>query len=125
MSFNAIKENSKLLFVITCAIILNLLGAILGKYAANNIGLTPFFCFLFLLICTNYFLRTIFWVIIGKYYQLSYIYPVLSINYVFAFLVGMLLFKEAFAWNHLIGAITITLGVSFITQSKHRKEKTS
>jgi drug/metabolite transporter (DMT)-like permease len=62
------------------------------------------------------------WLFLGKRYQLSYVYPLLSVNYILSLFVGVTVFHEPFVLQRLIGAMIILCGVSLISFSKHRNE---
>lgn len=66
--------------------------------------------------------QMLMWLWLGKRYQLSFIYPLMGINYVIAVFVGRVVFKESTSWQVLIGALIISLGVFLITSSPHRDE---
>ncbi len=70
-----------------------------------------------------YGLRAAIWLVLGRRYQLSYIYPVLGINYVLSLFVGMAVFNEPFIWQRMFGAVVILFGVSLLSFSTHRDEK--
>ncbi len=69
-----------------------------------------------------YALRAVFWLLVGKRYQLSFIYPVLGINYVLSLFVGMLIFDEPFRLRRLVASVIILCGVILITYSKEKNE---
>jgi drug/metabolite transporter (DMT)-like permease len=66
--------------------------------------------------------QTLFWLWVGKQYQLSYIYPFMGINYILSLVVGMLAFREPFSWQATIGSAIIMAGVLLISSSPHRDE---
>jgi drug/metabolite transporter (DMT)-like permease len=69
-----------------------------------------------------YLLRTLVWLFLGKYYQLSYVYPFIGLNYILSVFVGVLFFDEDFQMKRLIGSILILCGVLIITRSKHQND---
>lgn len=69
-----------------------------------------------------YLLRTIIWLFLGRHYQISYVYPLLSINYVLSLFVGMAVFHEPFDLRRFAGAMVILCGVSILSFSKHRDD---
>ncbi len=69
---------------------------------------------------STYLVRLALWLIVGKRYQLSFIYPVLELNYFFSYLVGIWCFQEAFSWVQIMGLSLICVGVLVITTSPHR-----
>lgn len=113
----------QLSLVAVAAVLLNISGAIVGKYIAMKLTAfyiaLPLFCFLTII----YVGRVFFWIFIGRIYQISYIYPVLSINYLFSFLLGILLFEERFQGKRLVGSLVIIMGVLVVSLSKHKYER--
>ena len=113
----------ELVLITILALALNMGGALLAKYLAMNIGPTAAFVVLFLLLCVVYVMQVVFWILVGKRWQLSYIYPFLSINYVFSFVLGIYLFSEPFLPRRLLGACIIACGVVVLSLSRHKQER--
>lgn len=114
----------KLFSVVLVAVLLNISGAIIGKYIAlADEWFYDIISLGVLLICV-YIGRMQFWTYVSRIYQLSYIYPFLSINYLASFGLGMLLFSESFSWEKLIGSLIIGSGVLVISMSKYKVEET-
>lgn len=109
--------------IIALALALNMSGAVITKYLAMNIGFNTLFVTLCALLGLTFAIRIVFWILVGKRWQLSYIYPVLSINYLFSFLLGMYLFNEQFEVGRCVGALIIVSGVLVVSISKHRYER--
>jgi len=101
---------------------LNLGSGILIKMSPSYYGRYLLLGGLILFVSGIYFLRTLMWLFLGRHYQISYVYPLLSINYVLSLFVGMLIFHESFVFQRLIGAVIILCGVTLISFSKHRNE---
>jgi len=76
---------------------------------------------LFVLGCA-YLAMTLMWLRLGKHYQLSFIYPIVGLNYVVAAILGVMAFGEPFAWQVFVGAASITTGVALISSTPHRHE---
>jgi drug/metabolite transporter (DMT)-like permease len=106
----------------TVGIILNISGAIITKYLTMNMDNILLLIVLLFSLFIALLLRVIYWVIIGKKYQLSFIYPLLSINYFLSFILGMILFNELYKPNRLIGSIIIIIGVMFVSYSSNKYE---
>jgi len=113
----------KLTLAIIAAVTLNISGAVVGKYVALNLAAVPIVVPLIGLLGGIYAGRVVFWISVGRVFQLSYIYPVLSINYLFSFLLGMGLFDEGFYSQRLAGALVIMAGVVIVSLSEHRYER--
>ena len=62
------------------------------------------------------------WLALGKRFQLSYIHPFLSLNYVLAVFLGMAAFAEPFRTGRLIGGLIIALSVALLSRSPHVRE---
>ncbi len=112
-----------IVFVAAAAVLLNISGAIVAKYVAVNTAVLYIVLPLGGLLMAIYLARMVFWIVVGRKYQLSYIYPVLSINYVFSFLLGMYLFNEQFELARCIGAFIIVAGVLVVSLSEHKYER--
>jgi len=112
-----------LYFSIFLLLFFNLIGAILIKYSAQFHSNFRYLCLFFASLACVYALRALLWLIIGKRYQLSFVYPFLGINYILSWFVGITLFNEPVVLKRFVGAITILLGVTILTFSKHRHEK--
>lgn len=112
-----------ILLVTATAVLLNISGAIIAKYIAVNTATFYIALPLCVLLLAIYLGRTVFWILVGRKYQLSYIYPVLSINYVFSFLLGMYLFNEQFEVGRCLGAFIIVAGVLVVSLSEHKYER--
>lgn len=107
---------------IAALLFLNLGSSVLIKFSPNYYGEYFLLGGLVILLLGVYFCRTLIWLFLGKRYQLSYVYPLLSVNYVLSLFVGMLVFNEPFTTQRLVGALIILVGVFLISFSKHRYE---
>ena len=105
------------------AVLLNITGVITAKYIAVNITLLYIAIPLGVLLMTICLVRMVFWILVGRKYQLSFIYPVLSVNYIFSFLLGIYLFNEQFEMGRCIGAFIIVAGVLVVSLSEHKYER--
>lgn len=112
--------------LVATALFLNMSGAVISKFIAINMTTaTALALGLLALLAANHLCRVFFWITAGRHFQLSYIYPVLSINYLFSFLLGMAVFREAFEWNRLLGSLIIVAGVACVTTTDHQRETTN
>ena len=109
--------------IVVLALALNMIGALIAKYLAMSNGVNALSIALFVSLLVVFGMRILFWIAVGKRYQLSYIYPVLSINYLFSFLLGMYLFNEPFYLNRCLGAVIIAGGVLVVSLSRHKDER--
>ncbi|TVY09779.1 EamA family transporter [Paenibacillus cremeus] len=62
-----------------------------------------------------YFVSAMLWIIILSKYDLSFVSPMLAINYVFSLFIGYYIFSEDINIYRIIGAIIVTFGVVLIT----------
>ncbi len=113
------QENTlKLGAVIFAMLFFNALGGVVAKYIAFSDGWLLFL--LSLLLGATFFARAVAWMWAGKHYQLSYIYPFMSINFIVATLIGSWLFHERITFGKVVGSLLIVLGVYVLTNSKSR-----
>ncbi|MBM9520040.1 hypothetical protein JWG39_09460 [Desulforhopalus vacuolatus] len=109
-----------------CGLILlilsNLLGGVLIKISPIYYNKHSAIALLSLTLVCVYGVRTLLWLLLGKKYQLSFIYPLLGVNYILSLFVGILFFHEPFIFQRLAGAVIILVGVSIITLSKYRDD---
>ena len=103
-------------------LVLNLVGGILIKFSPRYYHDLIFLGVLLAFLAGVYGVRSAVWLLLGKRYQLSFIYPILGINYVLSLVVGMAVFHEPFVLQRLVGAVIILCGVMLISFSKHRNE---
>lgn len=114
-----------LLVSIIILLLLNLGSGILIKYSPSYYEDYVLLGGLVILLSGIYFFRALMWLFLGKRYQLSYVYPLLSVNYVLSLLVGMTVFQEPFSGRRLTGSLIILIGVALISFSRHRDEPLS
>ncbi|MFP6585005.1 MAG: hypothetical protein VCD00_20910 [Candidatus Hydrogenedentota bacterium] len=130
MNSSSEQQNNKVAWTpqigfVAIAIVLNMSGAIIGKYIALSIDTRLSLAVgLAALLLLNHLCRVFFWVAAGRRLQLSYIYPILSVNYPLAFMLGLFMFGESFEWNRFLGSIIIVLGVVSVTLSSNQLEQT-
>jgi len=111
-----------IVIVTIIGLVINISGTIITKYLAMNMSDIPVAIFLFFCLLFALLLRVLYWVIIGKNYQLSFIYPLLGINYILSFLLGIFLFNEPFLINRMIGSMVILIGVAVVSYSNNKYE---
>ena len=113
-------------FVLTSSVLfllfLNLASWFLVKISPAFYGQYLMLAGLIAVVTGSYLIQTIIWLWLGRYYQISYVYPMLSINYVLSLFVGMIVFHEPFVLQRFVGAVIILVGVVFISSSRHRHE---
>ena len=76
--------------------------------------------------CTNWWLigsglsmitATVLWFYIIKNNDLSLVYPLISISYIFGMLAAVYIFHETVPLSRWIGVVLIMIGVAFLTKS--------
>jgi drug/metabolite transporter (DMT)-like permease len=112
-----------LLLLIIFLLALNLSAGVLIKISPSYYTNLPALAGLAVGLFGLYFVQTIIWLVIGKKYQLSYVYPFMSINYVLALVVGLFLFHEQTTISRTAGAFIIMLGSILIATSPHSQDK--
>ena len=114
----------KVLFHATPLLLLNMGSFVLIKFLGQGSQTMHLVTQLLLLglLGVSYMTMMMLWLWIGKLYQLSYVYPLLGLNYVFAVMVGAALFNDPFTWQSLLGGIIIATGVAILSTSPNRLE---
>lgn len=110
---------------IVLALLLNLAGSLaLKAFTAVPISLLSLSLFA-LLLGGIYLARAISWLALGRRFQLSFVYPLLSINYLAAYAIGLLFFNEALSLKRVLGCLLISGGAALLGRSKHSTETNS
>lgn len=104
------------------ALCLNIAGAVVTKFLAINISRPALFLVLAVFLGLIYLGRFIFWLAAGRKYKLSFFYPFLSINYVIAYFLGIILFGEPINNGRLFAALVIVAGVAILATSGDKYE---
>ena len=112
----------KFIGVVLLVIFLNLSGALVTKVLALHLSDLAISVLLAILLVIIYSGRFAYWIWAGKRYQLSYLYPFISLTYLFSLLLGYLLFREPVTVQKVLGCGLIVIGVFVVGQSKHRSE---
>jgi drug/metabolite transporter (DMT)-like permease len=113
----------KTYIIIILAIVLNLSGAIIGKFIVNNLSNAILLFALVLSLILIYLARFKYWIWVGKRYQLTYIYPFISLSYVFSLFAGYYFFNENVSIYKIFGSIIIVLGVFTVSYSKNKRDE--
>ncbi len=100
----------------------NLVSIIAGKYMGLNLSFLRNFIFWLIILVIAYAVKVFFWFILHRKFQLSFIYPVLSLNYFFSLILGKVLFQEAITVKKIIGSAIIVTGVFIIMMSNKKLE---
>ncbi|MDD3628550.1 MAG: hypothetical protein RBR58_03690 [Candidatus Humimicrobiaceae bacterium] len=125
MEFKNTGKKFFYVFIIILTISINLLSIIAGKYIGMNLDFSKIFIFWLCVMILTYGLKFILWIILHRKFQLSFIYPFLSLNYFLSLYVGKILFNEPITLKKIIGSIVIVAGVCVITMSGKKLESDS
>ena len=106
----------KLAIGIITLLFLNAVGGIVGKYIALSSGWLVLV--LTIALFGSFGARAVAWIQMGKHYQLSYVYPFMSLNFVMATFLGQWLFNEPVTLGKVIGSALIMTGVLVLSTSK-------
>ena len=119
-------KNTRIKFFYILILILNisisLLSIIAGKYIGMNLNLSGILIIWLSVLILTYGLKFTFWLILHRRFQLSFIYPFLSLNYFLSLFLGKILFGEAITLTKIIGSAIIVAGVVIITMSSKKLE---
>jgi len=114
----------KLASAIALMLVLNLSGAFLIKFMTR---FWPDHLLLCGLLAAGVMVISIgrvgIWLALGRHFQLSYIHPFLSLNYVLAVFLGMAAFSEPFSVGRLIGGMIIAISVMLLSHSAYARDK--
>jgi len=125
MEFKNTGKKFFYVFVIVITLSINLLSIIAGKYISMNLDFPGVIIFWLCIMILTYGLKFILWIILHRKFQLSFIYPFLSLNYFLSLYVGKILFNEPITLKKIIGSIVIVAGVCVITMSGKKLESDS
>ncbi len=110
------------ILIIILTIIINLFTIIAGKYIGKNLEFSKIFVFWLSVLVITYGLKFTFWFFLNRKFKLSFIYPILSLNYFISLFLGKILFQEDINIQKIIGSIVIVIGVFIITMSSKKLE---
>lgn len=110
------------IFIIILTISINLLSIVAGKYIGMNLDLSGIFILWLSVMIITYGLKFALWFILHRKFQLSFIYPFLSLNYFLSLFLGKILFQEPVTLIKIIGSAIIVAGVFIISMSGKKLE---
>lgn len=108
--------------ILILTIITNLVSIIAGKYLGINLSFSRTFILWLAILIIAYGSKFFFWFFLHRRFKLSFIYPILSINYFFSLILGKVLFQEAITIQKVIGSIVLVIGVFIIMMSSKKLE---
>ena len=115
--------NARLAGAVSLAIGLNMAGAVASKYLALNLQDVLFAGVWGVLLIGVYGARMKYWVWAGRRYQLSFLYPFMSLSYVISLAIGFTLFGEEVTGSRVLGSLLIMAGVLTVGLSKNGEEE--
>ena len=95
MKINIFRSNIFYLFILFLTVANNLVSFIAGKYVAIDWSFSTTLLIAVIVMILSYAAKFLFWMILHKKFRLSFIYPILSINYFIALFLGRALFGES------------------------------
>lgn len=122
MRLKYINKNFFYITILILTISINLLSIIAGKYLGINLGFSRTFILWLAILIIAYGSKFFFWFFLHRRFKLSFIYPILSINYFFSLILGKVLFQEAITIQKVIGSIVLVIGVFIIMMSSKKLE---
>lgn len=122
MKSESSNKNFFYILIIVLTIIINLFTVIASKYIGVNLEFSKIFVFWLCVLIITYGLKFTFWFFLNRKFQLSFIYPILSLNYFISLFLGKILFQEDITINKIIGSVVIVIGVFIITMSSKKLE---
>ena len=122
MKFESSDKKFFYILIIILTIIINLFTIIASKYIGVNLEFSKIFVFWLSVLIITYSLKFTFWFFLNRKFQLSFIYPILSLNYFISLFLGKILFQEDITIKKIIGSIIIVIGVFIITMSSKKLE---
>jgi len=124
MKFKNTKEKIFYGLIIVLTVSTNLLGLIAGKYIGINLDFLRNLIFWLAVLIIAYIVKFLFWFVLHRKFQLSFIYPFLSLSYFFSLILGKVLFQEAITLQKIIGTVIIASGIVLIMMSGKKLEST-
>ena len=121
----------QLLSFVFVPILLTSSGEFVLKHELNNLTITPDFQGLLQLITSPFIVLSVslivcgglLWLVAMTKFQISYIYPFLSLNYVIIFLGSGLILGEEIPLKRAIALTLVVLGLLVISKSPHLESK--
>ena len=113
-------SDKKIGWICYCAAVtMQTLACIIGKICSDNISpnwqvdLNAIIYYLISLICL--FVQTVFWLKTLKYFDLSFIYPLMSVSSIIILIISYSCFNEIITFNDIAGTVVVLLGIYLLT----------
>ena len=122
MEIKIFKNNIFYLFVLILTVANNLVSIIAGKYIAIDLKFSKTLIIWLIVMIASYAAKFLFWMILHRKFKLSFIYPILSIDYLIALFLGKSLFGEPITVFKIAGSAILVAGVLLILISSQKTE---
>ncbi len=122
MEIKVFKNNIFYLFILILTVANNLVSIIAGKYIAIDLKFSRTLIIWLIVMMASYAAKFLFWMILHRRFKLSFIYPILSINYFIALFLGKSLFGEPITAFKIAGSAVLMAGVLLILISSQKTE---
>ncbi len=122
MEIKIFKNNIFYLFILLLTVANNLVSIVAGKYIAIDLKLSRTLIIWLIVMIASYAAKFLFWMILHRKFKLSFIYPILSINYFIALFLGKSLFGEPITAFKIAGSVILMAGVFLILLSSQKTE---
>ena len=66
---------------------------------------------------TLYFISSLFWLTSLRFFQLSFVYPLIATGYIVVMVLSYFFFKDQITWVRVMGVLLICAGVALIAQT--------
>ena len=117
--------------LILLSILFNVVGEVYLKYSINNLdvslnyvtALSYILNINILLSISCIVVSSIFWLLSMSYFQLSFLYPFLGLNYLGVILSSNLILQEPLSLKHYLSTAFIMIGLLCISKSKNHAIK--
>jgi drug/metabolite transporter (DMT)-like permease len=97
--------------------IISSFGAMFLKFSASKIELSVVGLLKnrwFILGCVFYVIGTLFGIVALKWGDLSLVFPIVGLSYLWTFLLGVICLKENSNWKKILGVIAVVIGVTLV-----------
>ena len=122
MGIKIFKNNIFYLFILILTVANNLVSIVAGKYIAMDLRFSKTLIIWLIVMVFSYAAKFLFWMILHRKFKLSFIYPILSINYFVALFLGKTLFGEPITAFKIAGSVILVVGVFLILLSSQKME---
>ena len=99
-----------------------LVSIVAAKYIAIDLQFSKTLIMWLIVMFVSYAAKFLFWMILHRKFKLSFIYPILSINYFIAIFLGKSLFGEPITIYKIAGSVILVAGVFLILLSSQKTE---